>query len=168
MSPPPVSRETSALDAHGDAHAAADAQRRQALLGIAPLHLVQKCHQHARTRGADRMAEGNGAAVHVDLGGIPAEVLVDGAGLGGERLVGFHQVEIVDLPAALLEPAAQGRNRPRANDGGTTAAMRQETMRAIGVLPSLAASLAFISTTAAAPSLMPEALAAVTVPSLSK
>ena len=40
-------------------------------------------------------------------------------------------------------------------------------MRASGVLPSLAASLAFISTTAAAPSLMPEALAAVTVPSLS-
>ena len=41
-------------------------------------------------------------------------------------------------------------------------------MRASGVLPSLAASDAFISTTAAAPSLMPEALAAVTVPSLSK
>ena len=41
-------------------------------------------------------------------------------------------------------------------------------MRASGVLPRLAASLAVISTTAAAPSLMPEALAAVTVPSLSK
>ena len=38
-------------------------------------------------------------------------------------------------------------------------------MRASGVLPSLAASAAFISTTAAAPSLMPEALPAVTVPS---
>ena len=41
-------------------------------------------------------------------------------------------------------------------------------MRASGVLPRLAASLAFISTTAAAPSLMPEALPAVTVPSLAK
>ena len=40
-------------------------------------------------------------------------------------------------------------------------------MRASGVLPSLAASEAFISTTAAAPSLMPDALAAVTEPSLS-
>ena len=35
-------------------------------------------------------------------------------------------------------------------------------MRASGVLPSLAAWLAFISTTAAAPSLIPDALAAVT------
>ena len=51
---------------------------------------------------------------------------------------------------------------------GSTPACAQETMRASGVLPRLAASLAFISTTAAAPSLMPEALAAVTVPSLSK
>ena len=40
-------------------------------------------------------------------------------------------------------------------------------MRASGVWPSFCASLAFISTTAAAPSLMPEALAAVTVPSFS-
>ena len=41
-------------------------------------------------------------------------------------------------------------------------------MRASGVLPRFCASLAVISTTAAAPSLMPEALAAVTVPSLAK
>src|SRR4029079_8445090 len=50
---------------------------------------------------------------------------------------------------------------------GSTPACAQDTMRANGVLPSLAASDAFISTTAAAPSLMPEALAAVTEPSLS-
>ena len=51
---------------------------------------------------------------------------------------------------------------------GSTPACAHDTMRASGVLPSLAASEAFISTTAAAPSLMPEALAAVTEPSLSK
>src|SRR2546426_1218704 len=51
---------------------------------------------------------------------------------------------------------------------GSTPACDQETMRASTLRPSLAAWLAFISTTAAAPSLMPEALAAVTVPSFSK
>src|SRR5262249_20345018 len=51
---------------------------------------------------------------------------------------------------------------------GSTPACAHDTIRAIGVLPSLAASLAFISTTAAAPSLIPDALPAVTVPSLSK
>jgi hypothetical protein len=41
-------------------------------------------------------------------------------------------------------------------------------MRASGVRPSAAAFLALITTTAAAPSLMPEALPAVTLPALSK
>ena len=45
---------------------------------------------------------------------------------------------------------------------GSTPACAQETMRASGFLPRFAASLAVISTTAAAPSLMPDALAAVT------
>ena len=41
-------------------------------------------------------------------------------------------------------------------------------MRASGVSPLVSASLALISTSAAAPSLRPDALAAVTVPSLAK
>ena len=46
---------------------------------------------------------------------------------------------------------------------GSTPACPHDTMRASGFLPSWAASLAVISTTAAAPSLMPEALPAVTL-----
>src|SRR6202035_5017784 len=65
------------LNTHRNAHAAADAQRGEALLGIALLHLVKQRHQHAGARGADRMANGDGAAVDVDLAGIPAEILVD-------------------------------------------------------------------------------------------
>ena len=52
------------------------------------------------------MAEGDRAAVDVDLVDIPAELLVDRAGLGGEGLVGFDQVEIVDRPAGLLQRLA--------------------------------------------------------------
>ena len=52
-----------ALQAHGDAHAAADAQGSEALLGIAPAHLMQQGHEHAGARGADRVADGDGAAV---------------------------------------------------------------------------------------------------------
>ena len=51
---------------------------------------------------------------------------------------------------------------------GSTPAWPQDTMRPSTFLPSLAACLAVISTTAAAPSLMPDALPAVTVPSFSK
>src|SRR5665213_18129 len=51
---------------------------------------------------------------------------------------------------------------------GSTPTDAQEAMRASGAMPRRAASAAFIKTTAAAPSLMPEALPAVTVPFLSK
>src|ERR1700724_3609454 len=70
--------------AHGDPHAAADAERGKALLGIALLHLVQQRHQHARTGCANGMAESDRAAIDVDPGSIPAEVLVDRAGLRRE------------------------------------------------------------------------------------
>src|SRR5680860_1148288 len=42
-----------ALDAHGDAHAAADAQRGEALLGVRLLHLVQQRNQDTRARRTD-------------------------------------------------------------------------------------------------------------------
>src|SRR5438445_9425995 len=80
---PPSALALLALHAHRDAHAAADAERGEALLGIAPLHLMQKRHQHARTGSPDRMAERNRSAIDIDLRGVPAEVLVDGASLCG-------------------------------------------------------------------------------------
>ena len=51
---------------------------------------------------------------------------------------------------------------------GSTPAVAQEAMRASGFSPRFCASEARMSTTAAAPSLMPDALPAVTVPSLEK
>src|ERR1041384_8437543 len=90
---PPAERiSASALDTHGDAHAAADAERREPLLGIALLHFMQQGHEHARARCADRVTDRNGAAVDVDLGGIPAEVLVDSAGLRRECPAGLDQL----------------------------------------------------------------------------
>ena len=58
------------------------------------------------------------------LRGVPAEVLVDRAGLRRERLVGFDQVEVVVLPAGLLERGARGRDRPGAHDRGIDAGLR--------------------------------------------
>src|SRR6266704_2772058 len=91
-----------ACDAHCDAHAAADAQRGEALLGIALLHLVQQRDQHTGAGSADRVADRDRTAVDVDLGSIPAEILVDRTGLRGESLVGLDQIEVADVPAGLL------------------------------------------------------------------
>src|SRR5579871_2991965 len=97
--PPGQSAGLIALDAHRDAHAAADAQRGEALLGVALLHLEQQRGEHARARGADRMSQSDRTAVDVELLGIEAELLADRDGLRGERLVGLDQVEVLDRPA---------------------------------------------------------------------
>src|SRR3546814_19369153 len=74
---PTLFRSSVALDAHGDAHAAADAQRNETLAGVAPLHLVEQRRQHPRARRADRVADGDGPAIDVDDVGVPAEFLAD-------------------------------------------------------------------------------------------
>ena len=100
------------------------------------------------------------------VGRIPAHVLVHGAGLGGEGFVGFHQIEVGDLPAGLLQRRARRRDRADAHDRGIDTGLRPSRRcgRAASGRARLASS-AVISTSAAAPSLMPEALPAVTVPS---
>src|SRR3954469_8141622 len=66
---------------------------------------------------------------------------------------------------AFLSAAREDGIGPVPMMDGSTPACAQDTMRASGVLPRFCASLAVISTTTAAPSLIPEALPAVTVPS---
>ena len=62
------------------------------------------------------MADGDGATVDVDDVGVPAHVLVDGAGLGREGLVGLDEIEVLDLPASLLQRGARGGDGTRAHD----------------------------------------------------
>ena len=61
------------------------------------------------------MAERDRAAVDVHLVHVEAEILGDGAGLGGEGLVRFDQVDIVDAPAGLFQRLAARRDRAGAH-----------------------------------------------------
>ena len=75
--------------------------------------------------------------------------------------------------SATFQPAFSSALRdagigPEPISDGSTPAVAQEAMRASGVRPRFLASSALITTSAAAPSLRPEAFAAVTVPSLAK
>src|SRR6478752_999112 len=59
----PYKRDLITLHAHGDAHATTDAERGKPLLGVALLHLMQERDQDARAGRANRMADGDGAAI---------------------------------------------------------------------------------------------------------
>ena len=54
-----------ALKAHGNAHAAADAQRGKTFLGVAALHFKKQGVEDTRARRADGVTDGDGAAIHV-------------------------------------------------------------------------------------------------------
>ena len=114
------------------------------------------------------MADRDRAAVDVDLAGIPAEVLVHRAGLRGKCFVRLDEIEIADVPAGLLQRCARRRDRPGAHDLRVDAGLRPGDDARERLLACRSGLLRVISTSAAAPSLMPEAFAAVTVPSFEK
>src|SRR5665213_3390282 len=114
------------------------------------------------------MTDGDRAAVDVDLGWIEAEFAHHRQRLRREGLVGLDEIEIGDLPAGLFERLAGGRDRPGSHDFGIDPGVRPRRDARQGFRPRFFASSADIRTMAAAPSLSPEALAAVTDPSLAK
>src|SRR6185437_13416652 len=76
-----------ALHNRGDAHAAADAQRGQAVAQVLALELVDERAQDHPAGGAERVAHGDGATVDVDLVQVEAHVLDVAQDDGGEGLV---------------------------------------------------------------------------------
>ena len=86
----------------GNTHAAADAQRSKAGLLAGMLEFVEQRHKDAAAGSADRMAKRDRAAIDVDLGFIKAQLVRNRHGLRGKRLVGFDEVDLVQIHAGLL------------------------------------------------------------------
>src|SRR6185295_8565307 len=75
-------------------HAAADAHRHHAELGLAPPALEQQMAGHARARHAIRMANRDRAAINVEFGRIDAQRVGAIERLAGERLVQLPQIDV--------------------------------------------------------------------------
>ena len=133
----------------------------------ARLQRVHQRRQDACAAGADRMSQRDRAAVDVDFRGIELELADDGQRLRGEGFVQLDEVEVVERrgprAATALRIASTG---PMPMIIGSTPAVQYARMRASGLRPSSCAFFAVAITSAAAPSLMPDALPAVTEPSL--
>src|SRR5258706_8914538 len=100
-----------ALERGGDGAAAAEAQRREAEAALPTAELVEQGRDDSRSRGTDRMTEGDRAAVDVDLVPVEAELAPVRDGLGGEGLVDLDQVEVADRHVQLLEQLADALDR---------------------------------------------------------
>ncbi len=73
---------------------ATDAGGREPALESAAAQFEEQRQQQTRAGHAERMAEGDGAAVHVDLVAIQPQFLLDRQVLRGERLVDLDEVEV--------------------------------------------------------------------------
>ena len=92
-----------------DAVAAAQAERRDAAFEIPLLERVEKGREHARAASANRMAERDGATVHVHLARIETQLAQHGNGLDRERLVQFDQIDILEGPSETIAPLESGQ-----------------------------------------------------------
>ena len=156
------------LEDHGHAHAAGDAQRRQPQGGI-PARAARR--RMVSTMRAPVIPIGWPRAMAPPFGF--SRVVVELRAPGRRRAPGAAKasfssidVEVLERQAGLVEHLAGGRHDADPHDTrGSTPALATPTIRASGSRPSARGPrLAHAATIAAAPSVMPEELPAVTVP----
>src|SRR5207247_6342446 len=94
------------LHNHRNPHPAADAQRCDSVPELPRTQGINQCRQDPRAAGANRMTERDGAAIHVDLRRVEAELAHDRERLDGERLVQFKQIDVPGSEAGPLERLA--------------------------------------------------------------
>src|SRR5438093_6507914 len=83
-----------ALEDDGQTLSARDAERRQAERRAASAHLVREGQDHAGAAHADRVADGDAAAIHVQPVPVELQLTLARDHLGGEGLVDLDQVDV--------------------------------------------------------------------------
>src|SRR3954451_6244030 len=97
-----------ALDREPDSIAATEAKCSNAFLDVAPLHFIKQRDQDASAARADRVAEGDRSAVHVDLVEVQTEFAGDGNRGHLESLVDLVQIYFVFAPSGLFPEQSDG------------------------------------------------------------
>src|SRR6266853_1520705 len=84
------------LEDAGGAHAATDAHGDHAVARVATLQFAEDSGGEFCAGAAERVAEGDGAAVGVDAGGVEAGLLNDGERLRGEGFVELDDSDVAE------------------------------------------------------------------------
>src|SRR4051812_40797256 len=109
---------------HGVALAAARADRRHAEAAAPAAQLVDDRAEDACARGADRMAEGDRAAVDIDAVLLDAQLPDRLQRHGGEGLVDLPQVDVARLQAGLVQRLARRTGRGGRQPGEVVGELR--------------------------------------------
>src|SRR2546430_2817446 len=95
--------------------AAPDASGAQSEPQLAPSQGVKQVDGDARAGRSERMADRDGAAVHVGLGAVEPQLLLDREVLRRKRLVHLDQIELLELHPGFLQRLAGGGRRADAH-----------------------------------------------------
>src|SRR5207302_3111380 len=98
-SPPNLARGVSLYpfeDSSGS-HAAADTHRDHSVSRSAPLHLVQQSGGQFGSSAAQGVSEGYRSAIHINFGGIEAQLSNDRERLDGKCLIEFNDIDVFQL-----------------------------------------------------------------------
>src|SRR5438132_13508025 len=104
------------LNDHRDSLAAPDAGCRQSILRVATAKLVQQGNYQAGAGCAQRMSEGDGAAIYVDFVAVQTQFFFHCEILTGKGFVDLDQVDIFELQSAFFESLARRRDGSAAHD----------------------------------------------------
>src|SRR6476646_4859087 len=100
-------RSRQRLDDHGDPLSSADAGGGDAVAEVAPPQFFQERERAPRAGRGERMPEGDGAAVDVQLLPVEAELADDAEDLSRERLVDLPEIDVLDPEIGARERGAR-------------------------------------------------------------
>ena len=103
--------------------------------GLAAPHLVEQAGGQLGAGSAERVSEGDGAAVHVEAVRVDGQFLQAGEDLHGEGFVQFNEVDLVQRQAGELEGFLIAGTGPTPKRSGSTPAVANVTNRPSGVRP---------------------------------
>jgi len=89
-----------------------------AVFFIQPFQILRDLDREFTTRAAQRMTQGNGAAIDIYDGGIDLQLADHGQGLGGEGLIKLHQVDLPKVHSCLPQCFGDRFHRSDAHDAG--------------------------------------------------
>ncbi|GIT77066.1 MAG: hypothetical protein Ct9H300mP31_15970 [Acidimicrobiaceae bacterium] len=104
------------LDHHGHALAPANTHGLHAELLVGVLQAIEKGGHDAGAGHAERVAEGDGPAVHIQLVEVDPDLVGRRQNLSGESFVDLEQVDVVWGHTGPAEGLADGLDGPEAHD----------------------------------------------------
>src|ERR1700730_12798860 len=132
-----------ALEDAGGTHTSADAHGYHAVAGVLALEVADQGGGEFGSGAAERMAEGDCAAVGIDTRGVEAGLLDYGKGLRGEGFVELDYGDVAEREAGELQRFGNGENGTDAEffrraAGGRVGDKTRERFEAEGVSAGLA------------------------------